>query len=222
MCVDFKDEYATLRQEMLERFGRIHDTGKYGIGAFIAFLSYYYTHPNFDDSTALIIFQLLVALMGFSCLNLYRHIYRIGTYIAFVIEKTGGVRWHRMSRSLDNYKKKFEIVNIFNKSKRLLPFPLGTRWGEDPAQLALLLLILMVIGLGAVFSKITTLSEFLPLCTSQWYFLVITIVVFTCNVIVIYKLLWGMRNYKDNIVKTWKKYNKKFGTQEFPDPYADP
>ncbi len=99
MTIDLKDEYATLRQEMLERFDRIHDTAKYGIGAFIAFLSYYFT-TDFDDFIALTILQLLVALVGAYVLRLYRSIYTVGTYIAIVIEGNSKAKWHRMSRQV--------------------------------------------------------------------------------------------------------------------------
>ena len=46
MSIKDPEEYATLRQEMLERFERIHDTAKHGTGAYLAFLAFYYTDPS--------------------------------------------------------------------------------------------------------------------------------------------------------------------------------
>ena len=213
MTIDFKDEYATLRQEMLERFDRIHDTAKYGTGAFIVFLSYYYTNPDFDNLLALTILQLIVALIGLASLRLYQSIYVAGTYIAVIIEDKSEAKWHRMSRQVDSYEEK----NKKNKWIRLLPFPLGKRWGADSAQLAILLITLMLIGFGAVFLKATT---FQPLCALQCFFLLIVLFLSVCNAIAVYQLWWGMRNFMQNCAETWKKYRRSFGS-DFADTYSE-
>lgn len=227
MSIDFKDEYASLRQEILDRFSRIHDTAKYGIGAFIAFLSYYYTHSDFDDFFALIILQLLVALIGFSCLNLFRHIYRIGTYIAVVIEHDSKAKWYRMSRQLNEYKKEYDI----DKTSRILPFPLGTRWGEDPAQIAILLAVLMFVGLATAFSHSSILKTSLSslfihplttlpsLCASQRIICIIAILLVLCNLVILVQLWLVMGNCMRKSKKTWKEYNQRFVSGEFPDEY---
>ena len=60
MPIDGSDEYKTLRDEMMQRFERIHDTMKYGLGAFIALLAYYHSGAaTLDDGIALSLFQLL-------------------------------------------------------------------------------------------------------------------------------------------------------------------
>lgn len=127
MAIDFEDEYASLRQEMLEGFERIHDTGKYGIGAFIAFLAYYYESLNFSNFLALVVFQLLVLLMGVYARRVYQSIYVVGTYIAFVIEKTNGVRWHRMSRSIGEFKENSGEQDVEKNSSTKAPKGWGQR-----------------------------------------------------------------------------------------------
>ena len=164
MPIDFKDEYATLRQEMLECFSRIHDTAKYGTGAFIGFLSYYYVyHDDVDVFIALIVSQLLVALIGIPSLCLYHSIYDKGTYIMVIIEKNSEAKWHGMSRRLSDFGKER------NKTKGFWqwPFPFGKRWGEDSAQLAILLIFLTLTGLGVVFLRESTWSTFRPSCVLQ-------------------------------------------------------
>lgn len=215
MTIDFKDEYATLRQEMLARFERIHDTAKYGTGAFIALLSYYYANPSFDDLIALTIFQLMIAIIGMSFLRLYQSVYNIGTYIAVKIECDSEAKWHRMSRQKDSYEEK--SGNIVWTQR--LPFPLGKRWGADSAQFAILLITLMLLGLGAVFFKAPAFLDFQNLYTLQWIFIAFIIIVLFCNVIVVYQLWWGMRNFMHNNVETWKKYGRSFGS-DIADSYS--
>ena len=217
MTIDFKDEYATLRQEMLERFGRIHDTAKYGTGAFIAFLSYYLANPNFDIFFALTILQLLVALIGMSSLRLYQSIYVVGTHIAVIIEHDSKAKWHRMSRQWDC----FEKNKNKNKWTCRVPFPIGKRWGADSAQAAIFLSTLIILGFVAAFSRVSNLSAFLHLCCSQRFLVFVLIILLACNGIVIYKLLWGMRKFTQNTYESWKDYRKSFGTESFPDKYAD-
>lgn len=212
MTINFKDEYATLRQEMLERFDRIHDTAKYGTGAFIAFLAYYYTIPNFDNFIALTILQLIVALVGMTSLRLYQSIYVTGTYIAVIIEDNSEAKWHRMSRQVGYYEKK--------SKKDKLPFPLGKRWGADSAQLAIILMTLMLLGFGAVILKATTLLAFQPLCALQWFLLLIILFLSVCNVIAVHQLWWGMHDFMQNCTETWKKYRRSFGS-DFADTYSE-
>lgn len=215
MTVDYKDEYITLRQEMLERFDRIHDAIKYGTGAFIVFLSYYYTTTDFDNFISLTIFQLLVALVGFYCLSLYRSIYKVGTYIAVIIEEKSEVKWHRMSRQFDFYSR-----NIKKNMWTSLPFPLGNRWGADSTMLAILLINLIIIAIGAVLLKVKSLSAFQPSLVSHWIFLSIIGFLLLCNVITVYQLSWGMRKFMHNNVEIWKKYRSSFGN-DFTDVYSE-
>ncbi len=216
MGIDFKDEYATLRQEILERFERIHDTAKYGVGAFIAFLSYYYTNPDFDDFTALTILQLLIALIGLTALRLYHSIYGVGTYIAVVIEDGSNVKWHRMSRQLDRYEKEHKKYRRIHK----LPFPLGRRWGEDSAQVAILLMVLILVGSNAVFSKAGGFTKIQPNCTSQWIFFIMSLFILVVNIVVFHHMWWGMRRFVTDRSKTWKEYRGHF-SKDFKDEYAD-
>ena len=219
MNIDFKDEYATLRQEMLNSFERIHDTAKYGIGAFIAFLAFYYSELNFNnDALALLILQLIVLLMGISFLRLFQSVYVEGTYIALIIENGPDAKWHRMSRSYNYY--------IKDKGKEKwqdkLPFPVGKRWGADSAQYSFIILILTIIALSAVYSKTNV---------DLWAFLIslkfltnliifINLVLLSLNIIIFYKLLWGMKNFREDTDKIWKEYYNDFG-RKFKDPYNE-
>lgn len=216
MLVDFKDEYIALRQEMLERFDRIHDAMKYGTGAFIIFLSYYYTTKDFDNFISLTILQLLVALIGLYSLSLYQSIYKVGTYIAVIIEDQSEAKWHRMSRQFDLYSR-----NIMTKKwTNGLPFPFGYRWGTDSTMLALLLISLLIITIGAVLLKVESLPAFQPSLVSHWIKLSIIGFLLLFNVIIIYQLIWGMRNFMHNNVETWKKYRSSFGN-DFTDIYSE-
>lgn len=216
MTIDFKDEYTTLRQEMLERFERIHDTVKYSVGAFIAFLSYYYISSDFDNLAAFTILQLLIALIGLTALRLYRSIYGVGTYIAVVIEDGSNAKWHRMSRQLDRYENEHNKYHWIYK----LPFPLGNRWGGDSAQVAILLIVLVLVAFGAMFSKAGGLSESLPNCISQWIFFILSLFILVSNLVVSYHMWWWMRKFAANSTETWKEYRNHFG-KDFKDGYTD-
>jgi hypothetical protein len=213
MTIDFKDEYVTLRQEMLDRFERIHDTAKYGIGAFVAFLSYYLVHPEFDDFISLLILQLLTALIGLSSLRLYRSIYVVGTYITVVIEHGSEAKWHRMSRQLDDYDKG-------HKWSHSLPFPVGNRWGADSAQTGILLIALIIVGISSVLYRAGISSAILHSCLLQWILFVFSIGIVFCNVVVVYQMFWGMKKFTKNCTVTWKKYQNDFG-KSFKDEYND-
>ena len=216
MTIDYKDEYGTLRQEMLERFDRIHDSMKYGTGAFIAFLSYYYATSEFSNYIALIILQLLVSLIGVCSLRHYQSIYRTGTYVAIIIEENSEAKWHRMSRQLDSYWKSI------NKDKWTcdLPFPLGKRWGADSTMLAILLIILAIIGGVTVALRVESLPAFQSLQVFHWICLLLIGFLLINNVIIIYQLSWGMRKFMDNEVEAWKKYSLSFGN-DFADRYSE-
>ena len=215
MAIDFEDEYASLRQEMLEGFERIHDTGKYGIGAFIAFLAYYYESHNFSNFLALVVFQLLVLLMGVYARRVYQSIYVVGTYIAFVIEKTNGVRWHRMSRSIGEFKENSGEQDVEKNSSTKAP----KGWGKDSFWFGLLLLALIFVGIVAVLLKASVLS----LCASQQLlYILIIVALLIINLYIFYVLSWGMGKFRVKEEQKWKAYNKVFGKPKWRDPYVDP
>ena len=127
MSMDYKDEYASLRQEMLERFERIHDALKFGLGAFLIALSYYYIEDKFDGFIALIILQLIIAMIGLYSLRLFKSIYTMGSYIVAFIESTSTeAKYHTMSRE---------------KSKK---------WGGDSRFIGLVLLALVIISIFVI------------------------------------------------------------------------
>ena len=282
MTIDLKDEYGTLRQEMLGRFDRIHDTAKYGTGAFIAFMSFYYKSQGFDDLIALVVLQLLVAIMGMSSLRLYYSIYNVATYISITMESNSEAKWHRMSRQLSAYMASFRITeqsleNLKSKglpddvlrklesmkSQRLLerekfedelrktigepltkknksiilkhsrcmkirwwrklPFPLGNRWGGDSAQLAILLLVLIFLGVSVVWIKAQLFSVLGCLNSSEILLLLLqpllifSIVLIICNLIVVYKLWWGIVNFVKDTDKEWKKFSQDYKGENYTD-----
>lgn len=201
---------------MLERFEKIHDTAKYGVGAFIAFLSYYYTRSDFDNLMAFTILQLLVALIGMTALRLYHSIYVVGTYIAVVIECSSEAKWHRMSRQLDQYEKKHKKYRWTHQ----LPCRFCERWGGDSAQVAILLMVLVLVGSVAIFSKAGGFSELLPNCRPQWIFFIMSLVILAVNITVFYCMWWGMRKVAANRTETWKEYRNHFG-KDFKEGYTD-
>ncbi len=213
MSVDRKDEYATLRQEMLERFERIHDTAKYGIGAFIAFISFYLAYSDFDNIVALLIMLSIVTLMALSALNNYQLIYTQGTYIAVIVEEGSDAKWHRMSRSYDDYLNKLRKMTWWEK----WPFPIGLRWGADSTQFSYLAIALTFLSFGAVYLK-TSFQAFTPSDLAHCFFFVFICFLFVTNVILIYKLSWGMQNFRKKTENRWKDYRENFG-KKFEDFY---
>ncbi|MFZ3383559.1 MAG: hypothetical protein WA144_06500 [Candidatus Methanoperedens sp.] len=202
MTLDFKDEYSTLRQEMLDCFDRIHDSMKYGIGAYIAFISYYYLTPesSFGFLIALTIVQLLVALIGIYLFGLYKTIYRIGTYIAVNIEENSGPRWHRMSRQ-------------YPKPKGLKKILYG--WGSR-ARVDAIFLIIFYLG----FLETVALKKVDVDILDNIYYVIVPLILLIINILIICQLIWGMRTFIDDECKTWKSYSKGFGTKKIPDKYS--
>ncbi len=98
--------------------------------------------------------------------------------------------------------------------------PLGKQWGADSAMFAILVLVLMLLGLSVVILKADTLSALRPLRDIHWLLLLFSIVFVVCNLIIFYQLWWGMRNFTNNTVKTWKEYCRAFGN-DFGDTYSD-
>ena len=221
MNIDFKDEYATLRQEMLGQFERIHDTTKYGIGGFILFLSYYWHDHSSGGTFALLVLQFIVLLIGLYVLKLYRSIYIKGAYIAIVIEGTTRPRWHRMSRSVDKYLSGGHIKKQCWVKKQLdrLPYPIGERWGSDSAQYSIIILFLCVSAIFAVV-LLADLSAFITRLLQSWrplsfLFIGLSFILIVLNLFIIYRL-WFMDD-----TEKWKEYCNDFGGEKFPDPYNE-
>jgi hypothetical protein len=214
MALGFEHEYQSLRQEMLERFDRVHDTLKYGIGGFIAIVGYYHTHTaTMDHALALTLLELLILAIGMSSKNIFHSIYVEGTYIACVSERESQAKWHRMSRCFDRY------LKDTNRSPltRRLPFPLGRRWGGDSANVAVILIFMLLIAWFEVCSQAGGLS-FL-------YEKVITLGVLSCllaliDIAIVYHLLFGITDFLKRTQNNWKSFSEDFGTDRFPDPYT--
>ena len=249
MAISHIEEYKSLRQEMLERFQRIHDTLKWGVGGFIAFLSFYLTitFKNFSDIfpkliennvptvptniTALLIMQIIIVLIALSVLKSYQGIYSLATYIAVVIEKGDGGKWHGMSREYGRYlqdiyedktdsdkKKKKKELNI-KCWERYLPWPFGSQWGADSAQLATILFMLFLGSISIVLLKTGIDFSQLEINLVQCIFLFITIIVMSINLWLIYILYGRVRNYREKIEKRWIQYSKDFDSVIFKDKY---
>lgn len=221
MSIERKEEYSSIRQEMLERFERIHDTTKYGLIVFFTFLTYYYSQ-SFDDMFALFVLQALVATIGLSILRLYRKIYELGTYIELIIERNLELGWHKMSRSLERYRKWKSENDPKWKGKEKwwdgLPYPIGLKWGGDSASTSLQLLFLSLIAYLTVYlkSKSVDLNVFIILYYTNPLFVANSILVLL-NSVVFLQLWYGMKKFRESMEETWKYYRDDFG-KGFKDP----
>lgn len=220
MPIDHKDEYATLRQEMLERFARIHDTAKYGVGGFIAILGFYYAHiGNIDHAFVLLILLALNILIGLSALSHSRAIYSLGTYMAVISEKNSKARWHRMIRHYSDYLKKYgkDIQKEYTWRDKLVVF--GRKRGVDPTMVSILTFALPFFGFVAVYLKAKCWNAIVP-CDFIHICLFLLICLTTILSLIITCLLWfGMGRFTEKTEDNWKRYYKDFGTEKFPDPY---
>ncbi len=213
MPIDHKDEYATLRQEMLQRFDRIHDTTKYGVVVFIAFLSFYLAAQGalkLDSLVSLIIMNFIISLITLSVYHNFEVIYTHGTYIAVMIEEESEAKWHRMRRSYPDY-----IESIKKKTWR---DKLRIKWGGDSKQFSYLILVLTLFSFGVIYLKEKCLNAFMPSSISDWIIALLILILLAINLRHSYKLSFGMKKYRENIEKYWIKYRDAFG-KEFCDPY---
>jgi len=221
--INHKDEYSTLRQEILQRFERIHDISKYGIGGFIAFISFYFSSELFevikplDNLLALLIMQLIVALMGLSLLNSYQRIYSIGTYIAVIIETGKEGKWHRMSRGYPDYLVKKKLI----KGREKCFYPIGEKWGTDSATLSFILFALIWVSFLTVWLKVKCFNAFIPSDISHWIVFFIMLFFIGINIVIFCKLL-GIQEYRKKLEERWIEYSKDFDKKDgFSDPFKD-
>lgn len=217
--IDHKDEYASLRQEMLERFARIHDTAKYGIVGFIAIIGFYYSRGDALDPTfVLLILQSLVILIGFSTFGQYQLIFTLGAYIAVVIEKKSSkARYHMMNR----FYKEYLEDNANQKEKwwnKLLPPWWSKNWYTDPLSISYLILVLPVFGGFAVYLKTGCWNVFVS-DSFHIFLFIISIFTFGFNMYMFYKLRWGMIKFKKETTDDWWRYSEVFDPNKFPNGY---
>ena len=215
MPIGHEHEYASLRQEMLDRFERIHDTLKFGIGGFIAFLSIYLVIPDsstfisIPDGIAILIMWAIIAFIGLSALNNFQMIYKIGTYISFLIEKNNDVKWHRMSRKYSEYlsdKKKIW------KIKKYIPGPIGQMWGSDSTMVSIILIILFLASWGIVKIKTGSILTCIPTSPIPW--ILFTILILT-NLYLFCILTVGMKRYREKTESNWKEYKGDFKDSKY-------
>jgi len=209
MCITDKDEYVTLRQEMLERFQRIHDTMKWGIGGFIAFISFYFSTSKVDiilpNGVPLLIMQSIVTFIGLSVLVNYYGIYTEGTYIKIKLENSGE-RWHNMSRNFGKYMK-----NIYKPKageKVSLRYKLGFLWGSDSAILSIIILCLALSSFGIILINEGCFNAIIWSDIYQIPIFLIAYILFVINIILWYKLFLGMQKFKENTENRWNEYYK--------------
>jgi len=210
MPIELKDEYAALRAEMLHRFVKVFDVQKYGIGGVLALMAYIQvTTAQITAAVWLSMLEVMILLMGLVALNEFQIIYRVGTYIALLIEEGSPTKWHRMSRKYPSFVRKQAATS--RVSRHHLLYPAGIRWGSDSTQFALALLVLTVLSVGACWVKAGSLVALIRLGSV----LVLILVGW-----VIYALSWGMREFRRKTEDEWARYRKAWGTAAFPDPYA--
>ena len=204
-----ENEYSALRAEMLKRFDRIHDTMKYGLGIFIALIAYYHAYApgTISSGIAICLFQLIFFSIGIIILQNYQSIYLEGTHIAICHENEIPHPWHRMSRHYGEF------------TNKNLPFLLGSRWGADSAVISYILLFIGII------SWIETLTKPPITCESfismLWLFLFAGVVTLA-NLVVLYFLTIGMKNYREKIENEWLSYMiSERGKRLYSEPYSN-
>jgi len=204
MPITHKDEYASLRQEMLERFERIHDTLKFGLGAFLIALSYYYIEDKFDGFIALIILQLIIAMIGIYTLHLFKAIYNIGSYIVEFIESISKeAKYHTMSRE-----KKEKLNTINDKQKK----GSNLNWGSDSRFIGFVLSVLLIISIFVIIKKSKFLEnlnieQLSKLNIEQWFLIIISIAIIIYNIYLIIKC-FTMKTFMGDNMNGWKNYKK--------------
>ena len=204
-----ESEYIALRDEMMKRFDRIHDSMRHGLGVFIALIAYYhaYAPDKIDSGIAICLFQLIVFSIGIIILQNYQSIYLEGTHITVCLEKTNEHPWHRMSRHFGEYKN--------NK----LPFLLGSRWGADSAVFAYILLLIGIIAWIEIITKPPiTCADIKSQLMPYLFAVLITFV----NIFVLYQLILGIKNYREDVEEKWVSYSSnKNGRNTYTAPYSD-
>ena len=217
MSIEVKDEYVALRTEMLARFGRIFDIAKVGPAGIIAVLAFQQTNPTkIEPLSRLVLVQFFLSTMTLVAINEFKHIYRIGTYIAVACEGDKVNGWIRMSRSLgaflasEAYLSHGGDPSVLERNKRL--FPWGERWGEDPSVFAVLILVLSVLSWTSSALIATSAKElFGPFLAPVFP-----------TVYLLYLLYWlrkGIGPYRQQTEMAWRLHFAAWRSK-FPDPYA--
>lgn len=201
-----ESEYMALRDEMMKQFDRIHDTMKYGLGVFIALIAYYHasTPDKISSGIAICLFQLLVFSIGIIILRNYQGIYLEGTHIAVCHENAIEFPWHRMSRRYGDF------------TKEKFPFPFGSRWGADSTVFSYILFIAGTVAWIEILTQnqITyiDMKSMLPL-------FIFAGVITLANAFILYKLVFGIKKYREEIEIKWKLYSAK-GKATYTDFYS--
>lgn len=217
MSIELKDEYSALRAEMLTRSGRIFDVIKVGSVGIVAVLAFQHTRPTkIEPPLLLVLVQFFLVAMTLVAINEFKHIYRIGTYLALACEGDRVNGWIRMSRSLGSFlaSKTYESnggdLSVRTRNER--PFPWGERWGEDPIVFAIAILVLSVLSWT---------SGALVATNSRELFGAFFIPVFP-TICLLYLLHWlfnGIETYRQQTEKAWKLHFASWRSK-FPDEYA--
>lgn len=205
--LDCKDEYRTLRQEMLEREGRIYDIAKYGALSVITFLSAYYQF-NVDSKVAILFLQSLIFWITLTILENYTRIFIIGTYIEIVLERDSEIHYLKMSRHENEYHKIYYDEYVKSKKpwwvqwwgKLELRLPLiGKRWGRGTQVYSYLILMLFLLSWLTVLSKMNfqvPISDIIIL---------VAVGMSVINILVVIKL-WRLHKFREREEEVWKHY----------------
>jgi hypothetical protein len=112
--------------------------------------------------------------------------------------------WHRMSRRYGDF------------AKQQFPFPFGSRWGADSTVFSYILFIAGTVAWIEIFTKtqITCIDmkAMLPL-------FIFAGVITLANVFILYKLVFGIRKYREKIEMEWKSYSA-VGKATYTDFYS--
>ena len=200
------DEYASIRNEMLQRFDRIHDIIKFLISFYVIFLSFYFLN-NFSHFIATLIPLIVIFVIGIWILPYYKSIFNQGSYISIVLENNNENKYHKMSRDLINDIKKGDI--LYPNKCSTTNFIEGKYWGQDFIQTGKLLIILLATGLFTVSYKFfneKTYDELIKyLSNSCFYFKLFLLLIILLFDIFIIILFFRLNKFIDNNKSVWIK-----------------
>lgn len=214
MPLDTKDEYGALRTEMLTRYSRIVENIRLVAPGVLGVLAFQHANPNIIPVDWILAFmEGLILVVGLVALNEFRHIYRLGTYIALFCEHVTVPGWHRMSRTirkfLDSDYCERVSPDLPARKRRNWPFPFGERWGEDSTMIAYILFLLVAV------------SWISCAYVAGWKIILSNLLVDILGVllvVLICELIWGMGRYRKDTESVWLIYKEAWRTS-FQDPY---
>ncbi|MDP8216441.1 MAG: hypothetical protein P9L98_03880 [Candidatus Kaelpia imicola] len=199
-------EYETMRNEMLQRFARVHYL-LIGTTVAVAYLVYYYIVTSGLAKTHLyflsFIIVLLLTVSSYICLRLFYGIYQEGSYLAIFHELDGKEKWHLRSRLV----KKVEPCM----------FHVYGRWGKDGFNALCIYISLLILSLSLLLSlhwRKPLLVIDSVICLEDIISILLGIGVLIFFFIFISKL-WKTHDFMIANLKEWYKYYDKHKKDDY-------